>query len=192
MIAVIVAWIAYLYFFVRFLFHGFRIGGFLATAGIAALLFIVLIVWTFRQLSKPGKKARQAVMNRQAAARSAASGMDSGSVSFRVAGVSFDNEDGTSRQEILRHLKFGDSPWANDPDDLVASIEETTFDGDLAFTVFVNGYQVGFVPKASVRKVSEALQHVATYFISSVRITGGGSGSDGRDLSYGCEISLEY
>ena len=192
MIAVILAWIAYLYFFVQFLFHGFRIGGFLSTAGIGALLFIVLIVWTVRQLSKPGKKAMQAAANRQAAARAAVAREDSGSVSFRVAGVSFENEDGSSRQEILRHLKFGDSPWADDPDDLTASLEETVFDGDLAFAVFINGYQVGFVPKASIRKVSEAQQHVSTCYVSSVRITGGGSGSDGRDLSYGCEITLEY
>ena len=196
MIPVVIAWIVYAIFFCQFLFHGLRIGSFLSTVAIVGFLFIVLVLWSVHKLAQPGKKMKQAaaraVADRQATARAVSSLADSGTVSVRVAGVTFDNEDGTSRQDILRHLRFGDSPWADDPDDLVATLEETTFDGALAFAVLVNGYQVGFVPKASVSKVAEAQQHPATCFVSSVRITGGGMSEDGARLSYGCEITLEY
>ena len=196
MVSVIIARIVYAFFFYQFLFNSLRIGGFLSSVAIVGVLFIILVLWSVHKLAQPGKKAKQAAAraaaDRQATARAVSSLADSGTVSFRVAGVTFDNDDGSSRQDILRHMKFGDSPWADDPDDLVATLEETTFDGDLAFAVLINGYQIGFVPKASIQKVAEAQRHPDTCFVSSVRVTGGGTGSDGRDLSFGCEIVLEY
>ena len=194
MIPVALAWIAYIVLFTRFLFHGFRIVDFITTLLIIGVLFILLFLWTIHRLVTPSKRARQAAA-RQAPVSSAApsgSAADSGSVTFRVAGTTFDNDDGSSRQEILRHLKFGDEPWAEDPEDLTVSIEEETYQGELAFSVLVNGYQVGFVPKSQIRKVENARRHIASCYVSDVRITGGGRTDDGRELSYGCTITLEY
>ena len=194
MLAVIIAWVAYMYAFIRFLFHGLRIGGFFTTVLLLAAGFLSLVFWTFRVLSRPSKKQAQAAARllKVPARAPAPAAEDSGSVTFRVAGTTFENEDGTSRQDILRHLKFGDAPWADGPEDLTATLEETEYEGEQAFAVFVNGYQVGNVPKASVRKVAVAQEHVATCYVSAVRILGGGRDQDGRDLSYGCEITLEY
>lgn len=194
MIAVIIAWVAYLYAVIQFLFHGFRISGFFTTLLILAAAFFVLVFWTVRALARPSRKQVQAaarLVNGRAGAPAPAAD-DSGSVTFRVAGTTFDNDDGTSRQEILRHLKFGDAPWADGPEDLTATLEETEYEGEPAFDVMVNGYQVGSVPKNMIPRVRKAQEHVATCFVSSVRILGGGEDSKGERLNYGCEITLEY
>lgn len=181
MALVILLWIAYVYLVDRCIFHGLSFGGFLQTVAVLAVLFIVLMIWSVRRMLRP------AAGKQQAAPRPAApAGTDSGSITFRVAGTTFDNDDGTSRQEILRHLKFGDEPWADGPEDLTGTLEETDYNGETAFAVLVNGYQVGNVPRANIKQVAAALEHVSTCYVSSVRILGGG------DLSYGCEITLEY
>ena len=193
MFPVVLAWIAYLGALIQFLFGGLRIRNFFTTVLIVGVLFIVLFLWTLHKLTEPSKRTRRAEATRQAAGSSApAPAADSGSVTFRVAGTTFDNSDGTSRQEILRHMKFGDEPWADDPEDLAVTIEEETFDGELALAVYVNDYQVGYVPKNLIQKVERARKSVATCYVSDVKITGGGTASDGRELSYGCSITLEY
>lgn len=181
MFLILIAWLAYVCLIDRCVFHGLSFGGFLQTVAVLAILFIVLMVWSVRRMLRP------AAGKQQAAPRPAApAGTDSGSITFRVAGTTFDNDDGTSRQEILRHLKFGDEPWADGPEDLTGTLEETDYNGETAFAVLVNGYQVGNVPRANIKQVAAALEHVSTCYVSSVRILGGG------DLSYGCEITLEY
>ena len=195
MIPVILAWVAYCALFFRFLLHGLRIGNFITTALIIGALFILLVLWTVHHLTKPSERVQQAADALKASGSSSpapAPAADSGSVTFRVAGTTFDNSDGTSRQEILRHMKFGDPPWADDPEDLAVTIEEETFDGELALAVYINDYQVGYVPKTLIQKVLRARQSMATCYVSDVKITGGGTASDGRELSYGCSITLEY
>lgn len=196
---ILLAWIAWGVLFVSF-FQGFRISNLFHTLLIVAASFVVLIIFTMHQLTGPSGRARRAAAARQPAAApqqpagspAPSSAEDSGSITFRVAGTTFDNDDGTSRQDILRHLKFGDAPWADDPDDLVATIEEETYEGELAFAVLINGYQVGFVPRTRIPDVEKARRNVATCFVSDVQITGGGYSEDGRKLSYGCTITLEY
>ena len=194
MFPVLLAWIAFVFLVVRFFFHGLVIIGVLETLGILAILFIVLMFWTVHRITSPAKKVTKAIQRQAAAARPSPAADDSGTITFRVAGVTFDNDDGTSRQEILRHIKFGDSPYADDmdPDDLSVTIEETTYDGAQAFEVYANGYQIGFVPKALIRQVAKAKSHIATCYVSTARITGGGFNDEGQPMPYGCEVNLEY
>lgn len=121
----------------------------------------------------------------------AASDYEEKTISFRVAGVTFDNDDGTSRQDILRHLHFGDAPYADDPEDLDVEFIETDYQGDPAIEVHINGYQVGHVPKGKVNAMLKAIaSHADT--VDSVRIIGGGRKEDGERMSYGCEIEVSY
>lgn len=197
MVPVIICWIVYLFFFARFIFFGLRINNsFLLTLAVLAVLMIALVLWTVHRVTEPSKRKKQAAAAQAAARlavdRAVASAADSGTITFRVAGVTFKNEDGKSRQDILRHMKFGDKPYADDPEDLTGTIEETTFEGEQAFEVYVNGYLVGHVPKSLVRKVAKAKEHVATCYVSDVTVIGGGTDEDGNRISYGCEITLEY
>lgn len=196
MSAFLVCAIGWIILFVSFLFGRLRINGnYFLTLGVFAAAFIVLFIWFMVRLVRPSRRARQAAAGRAAApsrGQTSAAPDDSGTITFRAAGTTFDNDDGTSRQEILRGLKFGEAPWADDPDDLIGAIEETQYNGSLAYEVLVNGYQVGMVPQSLVSKVRQAKAHVATCCVSSVRILGGGTGDDGRPLSYGCEITLDF
>jgi len=186
MLAVFVAWVAYIFLFIQFIFHDFRIGSFLTTAVVFGVAFFVLIFWTLHHLTHPRKFIQQPAVPQEAPAAPAPAADDSGTITFRVAGVTFENDDGESRQDILQDLR------GEDPDDLVAELQATEYNGEPAVAVLVNGRQVGNVPKKLVREVSAAMEHVATCYISGVRIIGGGEDREGNQLSFGCEITLEY
>lgn len=65
-----------------------------------------------------------------------------GYMTFRVAGVTFQNDDGTSRQEIISKLRqkhtSGESMQAN--------LKEFSYNNKPALAVFIDGKQVGNVP----------------------------------------------
>ncbi len=205
MLLVLLLWLAYLVLFFQVITHRIQIAGFVPSLVIMVVLFFALCIWSYKHLTRPkGSKRQQpstpaaptvpAASEKPAAptAPAAPAAVDSGSITFRVAGVTFENDDGESRQDILRHLKFGDYPWADDPDDLFGELFETTFDSKPAIEVHVNNYQVGYVPKTQIASVSAALKNVATCHVSDVQIIGGGTDQDGTRLSYGCKITLEY
>lgn len=111
---------------------------------------------------------------------------------FRVAGTTFKNADGSDRQKILRHIKFRDEPYAEEGTRLYAEIKETTFNGETAFIVLVNDYQIGFVPKKSILDVVDAFSG-KDFSITAIDVVGGGRDKEtGERLSYGCEITGRY
>ena len=159
-------------------------------------LFILIgvVLFVIPRISADKKTAAEHEAEREEAHREkpdAPSDSEEKTISFRVAGVSFDNDDGTSRQDILRHLHFGDAPYADDPEDLDVEFIETDYQGDPAIEVHINGYQVGHVPQ---EKVSAMLKAIASHAdtVDSVRIIGGGRTEDGERISYGCEIEVSY
>ena len=196
MFLVILLWAAYAWFAYQVITHNIQIADFPTSTAILGISFFVLIFVSVKILITPSRKqreaARRAAAAQHAANRATVATADSGTFTFRTAGTTFDNDDGTSRQDILRHLKFGDPPYADDPDDLAVDLQEMSHDGQPAIAVLVNGYQVGFVPKNYISQVQNALAHVSTCYVSDVRIIGGGTSDDGRRLSYGCEIALTF
>lgn len=183
MLLVVVAWVAYFWFSFLVITRKLQIADFTTSIIIIGAGFFLMLYLSVNHLLD--LRQRRPAADPQPVD-------DSGSFTFRAAGTTFDNDDGTSRQDILRHLKFGDPPWTDDPDDLAVDLQEITHDGQPAIAVLVNGYQIGFVPKNSIRQAQNALAHVSTCYVSDVRIIGGGTSDDGRRLSYGCEITLSY
>ena len=62
---------------------------------------------------------------------------------LKVKGVTYDNDDGTSRQEILEDIKLRRDPFRRG---LHLSLEEYDYEGRPAYHVKVNGYIIGTVP----------------------------------------------
>lgn len=62
---------------------------------------------------------------------------------FKVKGVTFDNDDGTSRQEILKDIKRRRPPF---DEDLCLCLEEYDYEGRPACYVKVNGSIIGVIP----------------------------------------------
>lgn len=73
---------------------------------------------------------------------------------FSVAGVTFANEDGSSRQKILSEIY--DAQLAEDLD-LDVTLERYEYEGKPAIHVLVNGRCVGNVPRMEVDDVSEIM-----------------------------------
>ena len=192
MFLVLIAIGAYIYLAFCVLFYGLRFGSFAVTAWIMAFLFVALIAWSVHHLltpTKKQKKAMQQLAQRAQAQRPAPAPSPAPvaadpihHITFRVAGVTFENEDGTSRQNILSNLKFVPE------EDLDVTFTETTYDGAPAIEVHINGDQVGYVPKAKISTMQEALASFA-WTIEDVRILGGGRTEDGERLNYGVEIT---
>lgn len=196
MFAVLLAFAAYLYFFYSVIFRGFRIGSFLMTMGVLFVATIVLIFWSLHHLTRPRQRRAPAPQQPSAPASPATAGASapadpSPGASFRVAGVTFDNDDGSSRQDILRHIKFRDNPYASPDEDILVDFVESDYNGELALAVTLNGYQVGFVPRTMIRKVKAALDSHA-WTVDSCTIYGGSTDGAGEKHSFGCEISISW
>lgn len=110
-------------------------------------------------------------------------------ITFNVAGVTFDNEDGTSRQSLIRKIKFGDPPFENS-DSLDVNLHPSTFDGEPSIECRVNDYMIGYVPKSKIQEVLKAMDMPGAT-ISAVDVVGGGTVNDAQ-LSYGVQIVVRY
>ena len=112
-----------------------------------------------------------------------------GSVTFRVAGVTFENDDGTSRQTILRRMKFNDEPFES-WSEIDLDFARYTYNGDPAMAIEVRGETIGNVPAAEVANVTAALQRPGAH-VASAEVIGGGT-YDGERINYGMEITIIY
>lgn len=106
---------------------------------------------------------------------------------IKVAGVTFNNDDGVSRQLILRKLHFHDSPFNEYAD---VEIRQYDFNGQPAFGVYVNNIQIGNIPSDLVPFIQENISRIES--ISYIDVYGGGRSKDGQPISYGCKITLRF
>ena len=198
---VVIVWLAYVYFVMQVLFNGLRIVNFTTSIGIIVIGFFVMAFWGVHHLtrvkprnSRPAHTPSPDPEPYVAPVASSSSGspfVKKQTFTFRVAGTTFSNPDGTSRQTILRHMKFGDEPYAHGQDPLDVTISPVTYEGEPAFEVHINNYMIGYVPKKDIEKMN-AISEANDCTIKHVAIIGGGSSEDGGLLSYGCEITLSY
>lgn len=171
-------------------------------------LLLILGIYLVASCARPSKHQRQqmqqfasAIQNRAATAPSSSDSVSSKvtpepepqlkHISFKVAGTTYNNDDGKSRQTILRHMKFQDAPYVDEDGSVTINIKETEYDGELAYQVYMNDYLIGYVPKSKIEDVHDAMQHDDVQ-VAGVRITGGGNMEDGEKINYGCMISLSF
>ena len=109
-------------------------------------------------------------------------------IPFKVVGVTFKNEDGHSRQSILRKLKWGDPPF--DGDDIEITIERGEFEGSPAFPIFVNGQQIGNIGKDDIPFFLDRWRDYIG--VISADISGGGTDSEGRSMKYGAIVKCLF
>lgn len=157
----------------------------------AAGIFVLIVGIVINRRSKKQQPAASAKRPAAAKAAPVAPVVQVRHETLRVVGTSFENEDGTKRQVILRHLKFLDAPYVDESDpDLTPEIREGSYQGRLSLPVFVNGFQIGFVSEDDVPRVHQLMQQPG-FSVGGVRITGGGQ-QDGRRYNYGAELTLVY
>lgn len=105
---------------------------------------------------------------------------------IKVAGVTFNNDDGTDRQLILRKLHFRDNPFSKYVD---VEIKQYEFKGSPAYGVYANDMQIGNIPANLVPFMQENIERIES--ISHIDVYGGGH-KDGKPISYGCKIILRF
>lgn len=107
---------------------------------------------------------------------------------IRVVGVTFDNEDGTNRQQILRHIRFRDPPFDNN--EPFVEIRPYDYHGEDAIEVLVEDQVIGNIPRG---KVQEIMKDFDKYDgITAIDIIGGGEDEYGDRLKYGAEITIRF
>ena len=104
---------------------------------------------------------------------------------IRLAGASFRNEDGTSRQTYLRKIRFRDPPFN---ETLNVSITEDEYEGEPALPVLVNGCKVGFVPRKQVGELLNAWDRIDA--ITAFDVIGGGLDDNGERMHYGADVYI--
>lgn len=86
-----------------------------------------------------------------------------GLLQFKVAGVTFKNDDRTSRQSILRSAKQAADLADNVGDgfsDSVVTIEEARYKDERSYKVLIDGRQVGNVPREYVENVHDIYDQI--------------------------------
>lgn len=105
---------------------------------------------------------------------------------IKVSGVTFKNEKGTSRQTILRKIKFNDKPF---DEYIELELRQYEHDGSPAYGVYANNLQIGNIPADMVQFVSDNWKRLDS--ISAIDVYGGGRDESGHAISYGCKITLK-
>ena len=102
------------------------------------------------------RQARQAAIEAESAAEKARQeewDQKHGRIITAIAGVTFKNEDGSSRQAILKDLKARGG-------DAELDLEEYEYKGKPAIRVLVDGDQIGNIPRGRVAEISAILEQL--------------------------------
>lgn len=96
----------------------------------------------------------------------------------KTVGVTFTNEDGSSRQDLIRRLYYHEPPFENKEIEL--ALEEYEYRGEPAFKVLANGYQIGCLSKADAKYLDENQDRCVT--LCGADIVGGDKPKDEYSL----------
>lgn len=103
---------------------------------------------------------------------------------YHVVGTSFDNDDGTSRQGVLRRIKFGVKYGVYDYVCPEITLNQYEYQEEPAVSVLANGVQIGHISKEDV---SAFLKNKGELFDAAIDVFGGKP-----DENCGAEIILTY
>lgn len=109
-------------------------------------------------------------------------------VEIPVAGVTH-NVGKTSRQSILRKIKFLDPPFDHG---VYIELRQVEFEGENAVEIWINNeHHIGYVPKEMVKDVLVYFEKPGVK-LTNIEVVGGGKDADGESLSYGARIYMRY
>lgn len=106
---------------------------------------------------------------------------------IKVAGVTFKNDKGPTRQTLLKKIKQRSAPF---DEYLEISLNQYDFEGELAYSVCVNDRQIGSVPKSQVQYLHDNLERFVA--ITGINIYGGYRDENGYFKSYGAAITIKF
>jgi hypothetical protein len=106
---------------------------------------------------------------------------------IKVAGVTFKNDKGVTRQTLLKKIKEHSAPFDKY---LEISLNQYDFEGELAYSVCVNDRQIGNVPKSQVQYLYDNIERFVA--ITGINVYGGYRDENGYFKSYGAAITVKF
>lgn len=103
---------------------------------------------------------------------------------FTVAGVTFKNDGGRSRQTILREIKH------NEPSVYEFELKQYDFKGEPAVGVYLNDEQVGSISRDDLPTVLPIIKKFDR--LEAYDVKGGGKFEDGTKVNYGFDIAVYF
>lgn len=100
-----------------------------------------------------------------------------------VAGTTFKNDNGGSRQELLKKIRYRGAPYRTDPD---IRLEKTLYDGEDAIAVYADANQIGWIPKSDLSSILPRFDRYKD--VDQFSMNGGGSGGK----KYGIDIRIRF
>ena len=101
----------------------------------------------------------------------------------RVAGVSFRNDDGSYRQELLRKIRYRGAPYQVDP---TIRLEKVQYEEKDAVAVYANDNQIGWVSEFDLSSILPRFDRYKD--VDEFSMHGGGSGGK----KYGIDIRVRF
>lgn len=113
-------------------------------------------------------------------------------LTFKVVGVTFSNPDGTKRQALLDKLLRRKPPFAEKKDDdgIEITIERGEYEGEPAFSVYANGYQLGNIGREDIPFFVKRWYDFER--VTNGSIYGGGTDDEGHAINYGLRIDCLF
>ena len=105
---------------------------------------------------------------------------------IKVAGVTFKNDKGPTRQTLLKKIKERSAPFN---EYLEISINQYDFEGELAYSICVNDRQIGNVPKSQVQYLHDNIERFVA--ITGINVYGGYRDENGYFKSYGAVVTVK-
>ena len=146
---------------------------------------LLIVFWGFTKLSSKAKAQRKPALVVETPEKV----FPYEHLTFRIAGTTYKNEDGTSRQTLLRKIKFRDPPF--DTESVNIALEEESYNGEPSIAVKVKGQLIGYVPKDKVPYIVDNWDRIDK--VSGFNIIGGGRSKETEEwLSYGAEVVVRF
>lgn len=167
--------------------------------GIVVVGLLVGAVFLFLRLSKPSKKGKTAEAAQKTEPVPAPAPRSAEKYEFypvKTVGVTFNNDDGTSRQELIEKMYYKDPPFEDK--ELQLELEPYEYKGEPAFKVVVNGCQIGNLSRHDAKYAARNMDRFVD--LCGAEIVGGDVpkdddydlDDDGENEDYECEHKYDY
>lgn len=103
----------------------------------------------------------------------------------RLVGVSYKNNDGSSRQTLLRKLRYKDPPFDKEFDVNICQYE---FGDEDAIRIDAAGKTLGHIPRNLVEYFVDNWGRIDC--VTAIDVVGGGRADDGTYLNYGADVTI--
>ena len=153
---------------------------------LAVLLIGAIVFWIIRKKQEKEKSKQSKPAESSNTSKTPES--EFGFIETKVSGVTFKNEDGKSRQDILRNLYKAKNSAT--PPEMEISFEPYEYEGEDAVKVLVNDECIGSIDKHHVKEALDAIYNLESVFLNVDRFKD--DNNFGSSFVYYAKLNIKY